>query len=1169
PLTSMRRTAESSGTTTLKTHDNGQPLTINHRNMPMPGSLPMMSQSNSEVRRRRSQTGQQPTKFPGFSTSISKNDGSSDPWPALQHSNGESPARAQLEPAQQHSLSPSLPPQFPLDSKHTLLHPRLASLVSAVTNATRIAISLSHLFIESTLEIVAGSTASSWEVGRATVTAVWRQYDRLQGFVSSRLLFSYFERQWRAWIQWCADATHATASFAETYTRSWFRLSTQIVQLWFKTVEEFLRLIDALFGSTDTSRALAAFMHLARRELSEGNPEVTAMIRRKGWIRFSWSVVKSIVAWACLQLVTYYQPRKYKLTLVYTNRGRDAPYCPRLTTPPLPLASPGNAPDIGGAHGGGGGGRHSRQHLGPAQHASVRPRSATVQPYLGDDGGDTAAAAAVATEFLMSQLPPQQQQPHISSLELPDSKAYNYYSSPQVERAMTESRAHTMANDGGSGEGYAVVSSATHHRHSSSILSHQDLHQHQNRHPNSQSTSLQPDRTTGPGEFLVHPAPGWDASWHDRLTHSLSKLALREQQRSQDSHGGGDGDTGAGHTHARHASVTTKPPSIYSSYSVAASAPPSLTSSPTLAAYRAPAPTRLPSKGFDSLPLCPSSVVSQTPSECPQEEPPTLSSLLASIARFATIAFSAYGSRFMQITGMKDNVIDAYALQEFLSNGRYDRHHQQRHHHPFYRHHRHCDYDRDCDEEGQYSEECETSDPSLGIFVNSPDEVTRPKRGLFPSLPHRPSRKSMTPRRNHERTASTADRGGDNPRSASRTPRSGHKRRYTRVLEHTNHTAFCNHTGIDIEDLLFSSYVAPVVPGVSKSANEAATIRSKSAFPNDPMYPSGLARSAENDTSSHPAITAAAAAVAASSQPSDPCDDDGNGNSGSGGGGGGQGSGKYDGWLTWCVEAVERYLPSGLGAWVLWPLRPFLPTQKQRKASSSPPEDPLPTNTGRGSTGMVGPSQPQQQSRDSFRDRVIMKANQSIFYRRPSIHALVHYIAVDHATESIVLACRGTLGISDVLIDMACNYDVIQLDRHPQSRVEQFRVHAGMWHSAQMLADPRSEVFREVAEALRMFPRYGLVLCGHSLGGGVASLLALLWSQPLEESKAHGEPTINHADLAETYCRNSPYFSQSVASDLGSRRSALSLAGSYSPRRFVTTPAFGLVANRPIRCYSY
>jgi putative lipase involved disintegration of autophagic bodies len=42
-----------------------------------------------------------------------------------------------------------------------------------------------------------------------------------------------------------------------------------------------------------------------------------------------------------------------------------------------------------------------------------------------------------------------------------------------------------------------------------------------------------------------------------------------------------------------------------------------------------------------------------------------------------------------------------------------------------------------------------------------------------------------------------------------------------------------------------------------------------------------------------------------------------------------------------------------------------------------------------------------------------------------------------------------------------------------------------------------SPVKQAVIEALLKYPTYSLVLCGHSLGGGVAALLTLLWSRQI------------------------------------------------------------------------
>ncbi|KJZ74332.1 hypothetical protein HIM_06338 [Hirsutella minnesotensis 3608] len=104
---------------------------------------------------------------------------------------------------------------------------------------------------------------------------------------------------------------------------------------------------------------------------------------------------------------------------------------------------------------------------------------------------------------------------------------------------------------------------------------------------------------------------------------------------------------------------------------------------------------------------------------------------------------------------------------------------------------------------------------------------------------------------------------------------------------------------------------------------------------------------------------------------------------------------------------------------------------------------------------------------------------------------LVHYISLDHAAKAVVLACRGTLGFEDVMADIACEYDDLTW------RGRKYRVHKGMHASARrILYGDDGRVLVTIKEALREFPDYGLVLCGHSLGAGVTSLLGVMLAQP-------------------------------------------------------------------------
>lgn len=121
---------------------------------------------------------------------------------------------------------------------------------------------------------------------------------------------------------------------------------------------------------------------------------------------------------------------------------------------------------------------------------------------------------------------------------------------------------------------------------------------------------------------------------------------------------------------------------------------------------------------------------------------------------------------------------------------------------------------------------------------------------------------------------------------------------------------------------------------------------------------------------------------------------------------------------------------------------------------------------------------------------------------------LVHYVSLDHESKSVVLACRGTLGFEDVLADMTCDYD------HLVWRGKSYKVHKGIHASARRLlfgADGR--VLVTLKEALEEFSDYGLVLCGHSLGGAVTALLGVMLSEPDNEATGFLTSAETHSRL--------------------------------------------------------
>lgn len=180
-----------------------------------------------------------------------------------------------------------------------------------------------------------------------------------------------------------------------------------------------------------------------------------------------------------------------------------------------------------------------------------------------------------------------------------------------------------------------------------------------------------------------------------------------------------------------------------------------------------------------------------------------------------------------------------------------------------------------------------------------------------------------------------------------------------------------------------------------------------------------------------------------------------------------------------------------------------------------------------------------------------------------------YYIVTDHSAQKVILVLRGSLTLGDIATDLTCESREFYFP-DPESRAgtqkstfsvpfpadeaststrqseetetETPLVHEGMYETALAVGSPHRPVHRAVRLALESQPGYNLDIAGHSLGAGVASLLAILWANPetTQTTIASGLP-INRT--VHAYCYACPC---TMSSSLSRRCASLITTYAYS-----------------------
>ncbi|GAB1290439.1 Diacylglycerol lipase-beta [Apodemus speciosus] len=114
------------------------------------------------------------------------------------------------------------------------------------------------------------------------------------------------------------------------------------------------------------------------------------------------------------------------------------------------------------------------------------------------------------------------------------------------------------------------------------------------------------------------------------------------------------------------------------------------------------------------------------------------------------------------------------------------------------------------------------------------------------------------------------------------------------------------------------------------------------------------------------------------------------------------------------------------------------------------------------------------------------------------VYELPFIVVLDHRKESVVVAVRGTMSLQDVLTDLSAESETLELDIELQDCV----AHKGIAQAARYL-HRRLVNDGILSQAFSVAPEYRLVLVGHSLGAGAASLLAIMLRRAYPQVRAY------------------------------------------------------------------
>lgn len=138
-------------------------------------------------------------------------------------------------------------------------------------------------------------------------------------------------------------------------------------------------------------------------------------------------------------------------------------------------------------------------------------------------------------------------------------------------------------------------------------------------------------------------------------------------------------------------------------------------------------------------------------------------------------------------------------------------------------------------------------------------------------------------------------------------------------------------------------------------------------------------------------------------------------------------------------------------------------------------------------------------------ERRLAAHNYEIIYvsYKVNINVVPFLVAADHSKQSVVVAMRGSMSLSDMVTDMNGQTDKLPIEDCP----DDWLCHRGITRAASYVKSTLLQEFI-LDRAFNCRPdlgsqEYSLILCGHSLGAGVAAILGILLRKHYPNLKAY------------------------------------------------------------------